>query len=145
MEVSGGPDIFQEKINALFHVFEHIQVYLDGVIFKDKNDWGDHLVELNCVLLHLTKAGLKLNAKNHSLVATNVNTLDSGSHDMVSNLWQRRWDLSPIFNLKNGMIGANNRRACQILPIYVSTTLTYSYAADKYHSIIHQIQMEGSL
>ena len=35
---------------------------------------------------------------NHSLVATNVNTLDYGSYEMGYDHWQRRWKPLPISN-----------------------------------------------
>ena len=53
MGVSIAPIIFQEKINCLFHGFEHIQAYLDNVLLTIKNYWDDHLVKLKCVLLRL--------------------------------------------------------------------------------------------
>ena len=51
------------KINDLFHGFEHIQAYLDGVLLTTKNDWDNHLVELEHVLLRLAEAGLKADTK----------------------------------------------------------------------------------
>ena len=74
----------QRKINNLLHGFEHIQVYLYDMLLTTKNNWDDHLVEIERVLLHLTEAGLKSVPKNRYPVATNVNTLDYGSHKIGS-------------------------------------------------------------
>ena len=61
MGVSVASKRFQEKINDLFHSFEHMQAYMYGVILTTKNDWENHLVKIERILLRLAEAGLKVN------------------------------------------------------------------------------------
>ena len=63
MGVSCAPDIFQEKINELFHGMDHIHAYLDDVLLTTKNTWEDHLKTLEDTLQKLAEAGLKVNVE----------------------------------------------------------------------------------
>ena len=63
MGVSVAPVIFQEKINDIFHSFEHIQAYMDDVLLTNINDWDDYLFELKRVLFYLAEAELKVNVE----------------------------------------------------------------------------------
>ena len=41
--VSKSLDIFQQKMNDLFHGFEFIHAYIDGILELKKGDWIDHV------------------------------------------------------------------------------------------------------
>ena len=43
MGVSNSPDIFQEKMNKIFHGFEFIRAYIDDLLVITKGDFSDHL------------------------------------------------------------------------------------------------------
>ena len=43
MGVSKSPDIFQEKTNEMFCVFEFIQSYINDLLIVTKDDWSYHL------------------------------------------------------------------------------------------------------
>ena len=59
MGVSCAPDVFQEKINELFHGLEHTHACLDDVLLTTKSTWDDHLEKLEQTLQKLAEAGLK--------------------------------------------------------------------------------------
>ena len=46
MGVANSPDIFQQKINDLFHVFEFIHAYIDDLLILTKGDWSYHVHKL---------------------------------------------------------------------------------------------------
>ena len=46
MGVANSPDIFQQKMNDLFHGFEFIRVYIDDMLILNKGDWTDHVQKL---------------------------------------------------------------------------------------------------
>ena len=44
--VSNSPDIFQDKMNAIFCCFRFIGAYIDALLIITKGDWSDHLEKL---------------------------------------------------------------------------------------------------
>ena len=50
MEVENSPDIFQQKMNYLFHGFEFIRAYIDDLLILTKGDWTDHIHKLELSL-----------------------------------------------------------------------------------------------
>ena len=46
MGVSNSPEIFQEKMNEMFHGFEFIRAYTDDLLIITKGDWSDHVEKL---------------------------------------------------------------------------------------------------
>ena len=53
MGVSVALDMFQKKVNDIFHGLEHLKSYLYNVLLTTKNKWGYHIVELKRVLLRI--------------------------------------------------------------------------------------------
>ena len=50
MVVANSADIFQHKMNDLFHVFESIGAYIDGILILTKGDLIDHLQKIKLTL-----------------------------------------------------------------------------------------------
>ena len=46
MRVANSTDIFQQKMNGLFHGFEFIRVYIQNLLILTKGDWTDHVQKL---------------------------------------------------------------------------------------------------
>ena len=46
MGISNSPEIFQHKMNDLFHGFEFIRVYIDDLLILTKWDWTDNVQKL---------------------------------------------------------------------------------------------------
>ena len=46
MGVANLPDIFQQKMNDLFHGFEFIPTYIDDLLILTKGYWTDHVKAL---------------------------------------------------------------------------------------------------
>ena len=42
MGVGNSPDIFQQKMDDLFHGFESIRAYIDDILILSRGDWTDH-------------------------------------------------------------------------------------------------------
>ena len=61
MGVANSPDIFQQKMNDLFHGFEFIRAYIEDVLILTKVDWTDHVHNLELTLNKLKEKGLKCN------------------------------------------------------------------------------------
>ena len=64
MGVAISPDIFQQKMNDLFHVFEFICSYIYKKIIFKKGDWIDHVQKLELTLNELKGKGIKFNIEN---------------------------------------------------------------------------------
>ena len=63
MGLCNSPDIFQEKVNNMFHGLEFVQAYIDDILCLTKGDWKDHLDQLQTIFTRLQQSGLKVNAK----------------------------------------------------------------------------------
>ena len=50
MRVSNSPEIFQQKVNELFQVFEFICVYIEKNLILVKGYWKDHVQKLERTL-----------------------------------------------------------------------------------------------
>ena len=50
---------------------EFVRAYIDDLLILTKSNFKDHLQKLSIVLHRLKNAGLKVNAKNHSLPESN--------------------------------------------------------------------------
>ena len=44
--VAKSPEIFQQKMNDLFHGFGFIHAYIDDLLILTKGDWTDHVQKL---------------------------------------------------------------------------------------------------
>ena len=64
MGVANSPDIFQQKINDLFHGFEFIRAYIDDWLILTKRDCMYHVHNLELTLNKLKEIGLKCNIEN---------------------------------------------------------------------------------
>ena len=58
MGVVNFPDIFQQKMNELFHGFESICAYIDNILILTKGDWTDHVHKLELMLNKFKEKGL---------------------------------------------------------------------------------------
>ena len=67
MVVSNLPDIFQQKMNDLFHGFEFIRAYIDNILILTKGYWTDHVQNLELKINKLNGKDLNLMSKSHSL------------------------------------------------------------------------------
>ena len=63
MGLCNNPDIFQEKMNELFHDLEYVRAYIDDLIIIGNSSFEDHLNKVKVVLKKLKAAGFKINAK----------------------------------------------------------------------------------
>ena len=61
MGIDNYPDIFQQKMNGLFHGFEFICMYIDELLILTTGDWTDHVHSLELNLNKLKEKGLKCN------------------------------------------------------------------------------------
>ena len=60
MRVSISPDIFQQKMNDLFHGFEFIRAYIDNLLILTKRYWTDHVQNLELTLIKLKVMDLNI-------------------------------------------------------------------------------------
>ena len=65
MGVVNSPDIFQQKMNDLFHGFELIRAYIDDLLILTKGYWIDHVQKLELTLNKLKEKGLKCNIEKY--------------------------------------------------------------------------------
>ena len=61
MVIANYPDIFQQKVNDLFHGFEFICLYIDNILIVKKGDWTDHLQKLELNIYKPKEKLLKCN------------------------------------------------------------------------------------
>ena len=54
-------DIFQTKMDEIFHDFEFLRAYIDDLLIITKGDWSDHWNKLELVVKHLKENRLKCN------------------------------------------------------------------------------------
>ena len=59
--LTNSSDIFQQKMNDLFHRFEFICAYIDKLLILTKVDWTDHVQQLELTLNKMNEKGLKYN------------------------------------------------------------------------------------
>ena len=52
-------DIFQQKINDLFHVFKFIRAYIDELLILTKRDWTDNVQKIELTLNKMREKGYK--------------------------------------------------------------------------------------
>ena len=57
------PDIFQEKMNNLFHGLDHIRKYIDDLMITRNKSLEDHIKKLVNILNKLKSASFKVNVK----------------------------------------------------------------------------------
>ena len=57
--ITNYPDIFQQNMNSLFHVFEFIRVYIDELLILTKRYLKDHVQKLEITLNKLKENGPK--------------------------------------------------------------------------------------
>ena len=61
MGYTNSTEIFQQKMNDLFHGFEFIREYIDGLLILNKGYCIDHVNKLELMLNKLKEKGLKFN------------------------------------------------------------------------------------
>jgi Reverse transcriptase (RNA-dependent DNA polymerase) len=72
MGLCNSPDIFQEKMSALFDGLEFIRTYIDDLLCLTKGSFKDHLEKLERVLHRLQEAGLKVNSNKSFFAKTEL-------------------------------------------------------------------------
>ena len=75
MRVANSPDIFQHKMNDLFHGFEFIHAYIENILILTKGDWTDHIQKLELTPNKLKGKGLKSNIERSFFVQTKMRYL----------------------------------------------------------------------
>ena len=75
MGLCNSPDIFQEKMSELMAGLEFARAYLDDLLIISKDDFEEHLEQLEAALTRLSEAGLKINASKSSLCRTELEYL----------------------------------------------------------------------
>ena len=63
MGLCNSPDIFQENMSELMHDLEYVRAYIDDLVVFTMGSFEDHLEKVEEVLVRLSQAGLKVNAK----------------------------------------------------------------------------------
>ena len=63
MGLCNSPDIFQDKMNELFHDLEYVRAYIDDLLIISNSNFEDHLNKVKIVLKKLKAAGFKINAE----------------------------------------------------------------------------------
>ena len=86
MGIEHSPDIFQQKINDLFHGFEFIRAYIDDLLILTKVDRTDGLHKLELTIIKLKGKGLKCNIENSFFGKTEMEYLV---------FWVTRYDVKP--------------------------------------------------
>ena len=75
MGIDNPPDIFQQKMNYLFHEFEFIHSYIENLFIWKKRDWLDHVKKLESTLNKLKGKVLKYNITKSFFVQTKMEYL----------------------------------------------------------------------
>ena len=75
MRVANSPDIFQQKMNDLFHGFEFICAYIYAILILTKGDWTDHIQKLVLTLNKLKEKRLKCNIEKSFFGQTKIEYL----------------------------------------------------------------------
>ena len=73
--VANSPDIFQQKINASFHIFKFIHTYIDNILILTKGYWTDHVEKVKLTLHKLKGNGLKCNIEKLFFLHTKIEYL----------------------------------------------------------------------
>ena len=61
MGVANYPDISQQNMNDLFHVFKSIRAFIDKILILTRGDWTYHAQRLKRTLNKLKEKGIKCN------------------------------------------------------------------------------------
>ena len=61
MGVSNSSDIFQQKINDVFHGFDFIRTHIYDLFMSTKVDWKDHVQNLELTVNKMMGKGLNCN------------------------------------------------------------------------------------
>ena len=84
MGVANSPDIFQQKMNSLFHGFEFIHAYIDGLLIPTKEYWSNSIQKLKLTLNKLKGKILKCNIEKSFFGKTEMEYLSFWlTHDGV--------------------------------------------------------------
>jgi len=75
MGLCNSPDIFQEKMSELMAGLEFARAYLDDLLIISKQDFDEHLEQLELAFTRLSEAGFKINAPKSSFCKTELEYL----------------------------------------------------------------------
>ena len=87
MGFENSPDVFQPKMNELFHGFEFVRVYIDYILILTKGYWKDHVQKMELTLNKLKGKWLKFNIEKSLFGKTEMEYLG---------FWVTRDDVKPI-------------------------------------------------
>ena len=78
MGVANSPEIFQQKMNDLFHGLEFIRAYIGDLLELTNGYWTDHVHKLELALNKLKEKDLDLILKRNSSDITEWHIYGSG-------------------------------------------------------------------
>ena len=111
MVVTNSSDIFQQKINYLFHGFEFIGANIDNILVLIKVYWTDCLKKLELTLNKLKQKGLNCNTEISFFVRTEMGYLG---------FWVSRYGVKPkdkIPSNKNMKPPISQKEVCQFMGV----------------------------
>ena len=85
--IDNSTDIFQQKMNDLFHIFEFIRAYKNDLLMSTKRYWIYHVQKFELTLNKLKGKGLKFNIENYFFGQTEMENLG---------LWVTRFGVKPL-------------------------------------------------
>ena len=65
MGIANSPEIFQQKMNNLFHGFEFIHLYVYKIFIFTNGDWNYHVYELKLILNKMKEKYLKCDIEKY--------------------------------------------------------------------------------
>ena len=112
MGLCNSPDIFQKKMNELFHDLDHVRTYIDDLLCITKGDFEDHLTKLEKVFQRLQQTGLKINAKKFFFVCSKLEYLG---------YWITRSGIKPMANKVQAILRIkepkNRKQLCSFIGV----------------------------
>ena len=65
MGIVNPPDIFQQRMNDLYHIFDFIRAYIDNILVLRKGDWTYQVQKSELSLIQLKGIVLKCNIEKY--------------------------------------------------------------------------------
>ena len=124
MGVGNSPNIFQQKMNDLFHAFKFICVCTDEVLILTRGDWKDNVHKLEWTLNKLKDKGIKCNIEMFFFVQIKMEYLG---------FWVTRNGIKPINKKMETIINMNPPTYKKISAnIYRCSKLILKYVAKEF-------------
>jgi hypothetical protein len=90
MGLSVSPDIYQEKMSAIFLDMENIICFIDDIALITNGSFENHLNKLDEILQRLKENNLQVNGESPPFVQLKPSSLDLYLPDKESNLKSKR-------------------------------------------------------